>query len=203
MYRYFTVLVLFCLLAGFAAPGLAQEPLSSDPAPAQQTAPVQDKAAPGVFARFKQRLIDTWHSDQFDLYFPAYTWHNRLMYDSQRASKYNETPWGFGFGKSMYDEDGDLHSLFIMGFQDSHDRFEPYGGYAYLKNWHLDEAKDWSVGVGYVLGITAREQYNYIPFPLPLPIFGMQYKQVAVQATYIPGGYNDGNVLFTWLRLQF
>ena len=40
----------------------------------------------------------------------------------------------------------------------------------------------------------------YIPLPLPLPVLSLRYKQLAVQATYVPGSYNDANVLFTWLR---
>lgn len=155
----------------------------------------------GLCAAFVKRLSDTWRSDEYDLYIPVYTWHNRLMYDADKARQYHENPWGAGFGRSMQDEDGDSHFLFIMGFQDSHNRFEPYGGYAFQKNWHFSASKDWSAGVGYVLGITAREQYDYIPFPLP--IAGIQYKNLALQAAYIPGGYNDGNVLFTWLRWHF
>jgi palmitoyl transferase len=157
----------------------------------------------GILASLRQSIADTWHSNEYDLYIPTYTWHNRLMYDSERVRQYNETPWGIGVGKSMKDKDGDSHFLFIMEFQDSHNRFEPYGGYAFQKNWYFDQARNWSAGIGYVLGITAREQYNYIPFPLPLPIGGIQYKRLAVQAAYIPGGYNDGNVLFIWTRWRF
>ena len=172
--------------------------------PDEQTKPSQPAAKHrGILASLRQRLNDVWHSKQYSLYVPAYTWHNRLMYDSDRVARYTENPWGIGVGKVLTDEKGNTHQLFIVEFQDSWNKFEPYAGYAYQKNWYMDQARDWSVGLGYVVGITAREQYSYIPFPLPLPIGGIQYKKLAVQAAYIPGGYNDGNVLFTWLRWDF
>ena len=184
---------ILCLCILLPALGWCAQPESSE-----QVSPVAKK--PGIFAILRQRIVETWHSDEYDLYIPTYTWHNRFVYDSETVSKYHENPWGLGIGKYMKDKDGDSHFLFIMGFQDSHNRFEPYGGYAFQKNWYLDTAGDWSAGIGYVLGITAREQYDYIPFPLPLPIAGIQYKRFAVQAAYIPGGSNDGNVLFIWMR---
>ncbi len=153
------------------------------------------------FAILKKRIIQAWESDEYDLYLPAYTWHNRFMYDS--VSRYNEFPWGGGFGRSFRDEDGDSHSLYFMGFVDSNYQFQPIGGYAYIKNWYLDSQKDWAVGLGYTLSITARHEYDYIPLPLPLPLASLQYKQFAIQATYIPSHYNDGNVLFAWLRWHF
>ncbi|MFQ8718365.1 MAG: phospholipid:lipid A palmitoyltransferase, partial [Enterobacter hormaechei] len=35
------------------------------------------------------------------------------------------------------------------------------------------------------------------------PLFSAGYKRVTVQFTYSPGTYNNGNVLFAWLRLGF
>ena len=159
-------------------------------------------ATPGksLWGRFSRRVSQTWNSPAVDLYVPVYTWHNRLMYDTERTEKYNENPWGAGIGKSFEDEDGDWHALYYMGFQASHDMYQPIVGYAYQKNWRPAQTDDFRLGLGFTLGITARQQYNYIPLPLPLPIFGVEYKRLALQATYIPGGYNNGNVLFCWLR---
>lgn len=152
--------------------------------------------------RFRTRVADTWNSPTWDAYVPLYTWHNRLTYDTAKTDKYNETPWGFGLGKSMFDEDGDWHALYAMGFQDSHNMFQPIMGYAFQKNWRPSEDSDWRMGVGFTASITARHDYNYIPLPLPLPIAGLEYKRLALQATYIPGTRNNGNVLFCWLRWQ-
>ena len=165
-----------------------------------------DKASPvprknGPLDILKKRIVQAWDSKGYDFYLPLYSWHNRYMYDS--VSKYNEHPWGAGFGRSFRDEDGDSHALYILGFMDSNNRFQPIGGYAFVKNWPLDEEKDWSAGLGYTLSITARHEYDYIPLPLPLPLLSLQYKQVAIQAAYVPGVYNDGNVLFAWFRWHF
>ena len=152
--------------------------------------------------RFRDRVVQTWESPTYDVYLPLYTWHNRLAYDSSKAAKYNEAPWGGGIGKSMIDKDGDWHALYAMGFQDSHNMFEPIVGYGFQKNLRPGKSDDWRIGGGFTVGVTARQQYRYVPIPLPLPMAGIEYKRMALQAVYIPGGRNDGNVLFCWLRWQ-
>ena len=154
------------------------------------------------FKILSKRIAQAWESGDYDLYLPVHTWHNRLMYDSSHIKQrdYNERPWGFGFGRSFLDEDGDSQGVYLMGFMDSNNRFQPIAGYNYFKNWYFGESKDWSAGLGYTLSVTARHEYNYIPIPLPLPIFSVRYRQVAVQSAYVPSTRNSGNVLFTWLR---
>lgn len=174
------------------------QPSASVPQTSQSAA---SRETSGVFNTVKNRLADIWNSETFDIYIPLRTWHNRLTYD--RVSKYNEEPWGVGLGRSLDDEDGDTHMLYAMGFKDSNYQFQPIAGYAFTKNWRFGENEDWVIGLGYTLSITARKEYDYIPLPLPLPIASIGYKRFSVQCTYIPGGRNDGNVLFTWLRLQF
>lgn len=171
----------------------------------ETTTSVKQPGKRDVLDGLKKRVRQTWASKEYDLYAPLYTWHNRLMYDKSKTKKYNETPWGLGFGKSLIDEDGDFHALFLMGFADSHNQFEPYGGYAFIKNHYFGQSKSWSVGTGFVLGLTARHEYDYVPLPLPLPLplVGVQYKKIALQAAYIPGWRNNGNVLFTWLKHRF
>jgi palmitoyl transferase len=34
------------------------------------------------------------------------------------------------------------------------------------------------------------------------PLLSIEYKQLALQSTYIFGGNGNGNILFTWLRWQ-
>lgn len=198
------LLIVVCFLC-IAAPGTGQGTEQSFNGDSGNIETVESSStdSAGIFETFTRRLQQTWNSDSYDLYVPLYAWHNRLLYDRSRARKYNENAWGGGLGKSFKDEDGDRHYLFLMGFQDSHDMFQPYGGYAFMKNKYLDEKEDLSVGAGIVAGITARQEYEYIPFPFPLPIVGVQYKRLAVEAAYIPGGKNGGNVLFTWIRLNF
>ncbi len=162
-----------------------------------------DTADNGLWYRIKDNVRTTWNSPTRDLYVPLNTWHARFMYDKEKTDSYNERPWGIGYGVSRFDEDGDWHSIYAMGFQDSHDMFQPIIGYGYQKNWYFGEGNDWRLGLGFTAAITARQDYDYIPIPLPLPLFSIEYKKFALQNTYIPGTYNNGNVLFTWARWQF
>lgn len=155
-----------------------------------------------LWEHFERNVGDTWQSDTYDVYIPVNTWHNRSFYDSEHIDKYNEEPWGLGLGVSRYDEDGDWHGLYAMAFKDSNFYVQTIFGYAYQKNWYLNENRDLSVGAGFTLSLTQRHEYYYIPVPLPLPLVGLTYKRLSVQAAYVPGVKNDGNVLFTWLRWQ-
>ena len=150
----------------------------------------------------KQDVADTWESKSLSAYVPLYAWHNRLAYDQEHIDKYNENPWGFGLGKYTYKGD-DWHGLYAMAFKDSNDYLETYFGYAFVRNVPLNCADTWHLGYGYTLGLTQRHEYKYIPVPLPLPVGSISYKNVALQAVYIPGIKNDGNVLFTWLKIDF
>ena len=188
-----------------SAPGsVAASPEAVYTLPATAATPKEEETqgeSPSLLTRIGQRFSNIWVNGKWDVYVPAYAWHNRFMYHTGEAEQYNEHPWGGGFGKSYFDEDGDQHSLYTMGFIDSNDHFQPIVGYAYIKNWEV--FNDFSLGLGFTAGITARHEYHYIPMPGALPIVSMQYKNLAIQATYIPERYNHGNVLFTWLRYHF
>ncbi|CAM7676234.1 lipid IV(A) palmitoyltransferase PagP [Enterobacter sp. RHB15-C17] len=171
-------------------------------------------AEPGVYG--EQRITgwwnnltsdvsQTWNAPQnYDLYLPFLSWHARFMYDKEKTDKYNETPWGGGFGVSRYNEAGNWSSLYAMMFKDSHNEWQPIIGYGWEKGWYLDNARDFRLGLGVTAGITARQDFaNYVPLPIILPLFSAGYKRLNVQFTYIPGTYNNGNVLFAWLRYGF
>ena len=216
LYRFFSLLLQACfLVVSMLLPGAAEcrnwsrhsavapsdeiyveseRPSSAGKVSASdKDTPEEPGVTSAAFETLKKRIIQAW---EYDIYVPAYTWYNRLAYDSSHIRRYNETPWGGGIGRSLYDEDGDSHSLYLMAFMDSHDYVQGIGGYAYIKNWHPDESRDRAFGVGYTLSLTGRYEHNYIP--MPLPIVSARYKQLAVQAAYIPGVRNNGNVLFTW-----
>ena len=161
----------------------------------------QARAGVGEYAeRLAGKVSQTWKSRDYNVFVPVWTWHNRLTYDKDKIEEYNEEPWGIGVGKSRYDQNGNWHSLYAMGFKDSNKHLQTIFGYAFQKNWFLDDKGDFAVGAGYTLSLTQRSEYLYIPLPLPLPLVGMSYKDFAVQAAYVPGFKNTGNVLFTWLR---
>ena len=155
-----------------------------------------------VWSRAKYNVSETWASDSYDMYIPLYAWHNRLTYDQEHIDKYNENPWGFGIGKYRYDKDGDWHGLYAIAFKDSNDYLETMFGYAYQKNWFVNCNRDFRIGAGFTVGLTQRHEYKYIPVPLPLPLAGLEYGRFALQAAYVPGLKNDGNVLFTWMRFR-
>lgn len=154
------------------------------------------------FSKWKSNVSAVADSSNYDLYIPAYAWHNRLTYDQEHIDKYNENPWGAGVGKHIYDDNGHWHALYAMAFKDSNKHLETIFGYAYQHNWYFGEAKDFNAGIGYTLSLTQRSEYAYIPVPLPLPVFGVGYKKLSVQAAYVPGVKNDGNVLFTWVKIE-
>lgn len=155
----------------------------------------------GIWASWKENLQYTWQSDKFDLYVPLYTWHNRAFYSAEKIASYNEQPWGMGLGKYHFDRSGNRHSLYTMAFADSHSEVQLIAGYGYEKVWHAEEG-GWRVGLGGTLGLTARGDDRYIPIPFVLPLVSVEKDRLSLQATYVPGGKNFGNILFLWLRWQ-
>jgi len=146
---------------------------------------------------------DIWNQHDYDVYVPFYAWHNRLTYDKEHIDKYNENPWGAGFGFSHYNDENTWSGIYAMAFKDSNSYLETYFGYARQWNWTAGEENQWRAGIGYTLGLTQRHEYAYIPVPLPLPLIGVGYRRFDVQAAYIPGVKNDGNVLFAFTRFHF
>lgn len=148
----------------------------------------------------KARVKQIWYSEHGDLYVPFYAWHNRLYYDSDKISCYNEFPWGTGFGKSIWDERGNWQGLYAMVFLDSHKDVQPMAGYGYLLTAHPTENS--GVGLGFTLMMTARSDImNYTPFPGILPLASIYYKNVMVLGAYVPGTRNIGNVLFLMTKI--
>ncbi len=145
-------------------------------------------------------LSRTWQSTEYELYLPINTWHNRRYYSSEKINGFNEQPLGLGIGKYRFDENGNWNALFVMTFQDSHRHWEPVSGYAFQKTWRL--ADDFRLGAGYAVGLTIRHDMRYLPIPGILPILSVEYKEISLQSTYVPGGEGYGNILFTWIRWQ-
>ncbi len=105
-----------------------------------------------------------------------------------------------GLGKYRFDDDGDWNGFYAVAFSDSHRRIEPVVGLGFQKMWRPTD--NFRLGAGYTLGLTMREDLHFIPIPVIAPIFPVEYKQLALQSTYIPGGDGNGNILFTWFRWQ-
>ena len=64
----------------------------------------------------------------------------------------------------------------------------------------IGQQKDFRLGLGVTAGITARKDMgNYIPLPIIFPLFQRVIKCERPVHLY-SGTYNNGNVLFGWLR---
>ncbi|MCY9849700.1 MULTISPECIES: lipid IV(A) palmitoyltransferase PagP [Pectobacterium] len=173
------------------------------PAAVDSSESASDKQDESWWQRSKNNLSTTWNSPQsHDIYIPTITWHNRWTYDKEKTDRYNERPWGAGYGVSRLDKDGDWHGLYIMAFKDSYNKWEPIGGYGYEKRWRPTSDQDFQLGLGFTAGVTMRDNWNYIPIPVLLPMASISYSKLSFQATYIPGTYNNGNVFFAWFRWQ-
>ncbi|HEM8562185.1 TPA: lipid IV(A) palmitoyltransferase PagP [Citrobacter farmeri] len=158
----------------------------------------------GWFNTFTDNVAETWQQpEHYDLYIPAITWHARFAYDKEKTDRYNERPWGGGFGQSRWDEKGNWHGLYIMAFKDSWNKWEPIGGYGWESTWRPLPDDKFHLGLGFTAGVTARDNWNYIPLPVLLPLASIGYGPATFQMTYIPGTYNNGNVYFAWMRFQF
>lgn len=187
-------------LCFWAVPALAAEKSFVDPLKDENG----NVTFESVFSTWTGSIEKAWRCKQFfDVYVPVNTWHNRLFYDKEKYDEYNEMPWGGGFGVSRLDKDGDWHALYFMAFDDSNYHLQTIFGYAYQKNWYFGANEDWHAGLGFTTALTQREDYSYIPVPLPLPLAGFGYKNFEIQAAYVPGVKNNGNVLFTWARMSF
>jgi len=148
------------------------------------------------------RLDQIWSEGGNDLYVSGYAWHNRAMYSKEKIDSFNELAWGGGYGRSIYDEDGDWQGLYAMAFLDSHKRPQPIAGYGFLKIAQV--APNWRLGAGYTVFLTAREDImSYVPFPGILPLVSAGYRKATLFATYIPGKEGTGNVLFVFGKWAF
>ena len=101
--------------------------------------------------------------------------YKRQMYSREKIDSFNELAWGGGYGRSIYDEDGDWQGLYAMAFLDSHSKVEPIAGYGFLKIGRVSE--NFRLGAGYTVFLTARhDTMSYVPFPGVLPLVSAGYK---------------------------
>jgi palmitoyl transferase len=154
------------------------------------------------YSRAVQQVESTWNEGQPELYLPLDTYHMRFAYSQEKIDAYDETPLGLGVGKGVYDQNGDWHSLYVMGFHDSHFKPEYIAGYGYQTFWNLSDKLKF--GAGYTAFLTTRTDIgHYTPIPGILPIVSLEYQKFSVDASYVPGGEGYGNILFCWGTMRF
>lgn len=153
------------------------------------------------FQKGRNRLADIWQTGSGDLYVPFQTHHLRFAYDRAKIDSYLENTVGLGYGRSKLDRDGDLQGIYAVTFRDSHFKPNYMAGYAFQTFWR--PAADWRVGGGFTAFLMMRPDIgHYTPFPGVLPIGSVGYKNLAIEASYIPGAHGAGNVLFFWGRIH-
>lgn len=138
----------------------------------------------------------------WETYFTGYAWHLPYGYDPAVRSRLNETTWGGGFGRTIDDEDGDRHSVFVMAFSDSHRALQVNMGYAWQHYWTM--TRDVSVGAGYLAFLFSRQDVaNHLPIPAALPCASLRYRRFEVIGLFVPRVSQDikGDVLFVYLRV--
>ena len=58
----------------------------------------EDLAGSSIWSRAQDSLSQTWQSENYELYIPVDTWHNRSYYTKEQTDSFNEQPWGLGVG---------------------------------------------------------------------------------------------------------
>lgn len=146
----------------------------------------------------------TWASDNWYAILPVNTYHARGTYDRDRLRRYNEIPWGAGFGKWYRDKNDNQHELSFIAFADSHGHVEPTFTYSWQQYIHFDSSHNFSVAYGLNFMLTMRNDTYYLPVPLILPHLTIQIGSFAISTLWVPYlGRNNGNVLFTTCRWYF
>lgn len=137
-------------------------------------------------------LGDTWKgmssivSEGFSgLLLPAYTIHPGYAYKTEKRHNENGYTWGGGISRNVIDSRGNRRIVYAMAFSDSHNNFEPFMGYAWLSRWKLGSLPLYAEA-GYTIGLTARGDYKWIPFPAPLPLLGVGTDNFTLYGTYVP-----------------
>ena len=129
------------------------------------------------------------------LLLPTYTDH--MWFDYDQRETYNAMPFGGGIARGIVDERGNERLMYLMFFRDSHYEIEPIMGYAWVARFPIANT-GLHVGAGYTAGFTFREDYSWLPIPVPLPLVSVGTEMFNLYATYIP----FTNVLFVFSRFE-
>ena len=127
---------------------------------------------------------------------PAYTNHPAWDYDNRYEE--NGYPFGAGITRGIIDERGNERMMYLMFFRDSHYEIEPIMGYAWVARYPIANT-GFHLGAGYTAGLTFRQDYSWVPIPVPLPLVSAGTDWFNVYATYIP----FSNVFFFFSKIEF
>src|SRR5688500_5938824 len=132
----------------------------------------------GQTFRSKLKAIDdALRLGDWESYLTGYAWHLPHGYQESTRARLNETTWGGGFGRTIKDDDGDRHSVYVMGFSDSHRAAQFNIGYAWQRYWKM--TRNVELGAGYLAFLFSREDVaNHLPMPALLPCASMSYRGI-------------------------
>lgn len=146
-------------------------------------------------------VAKVWNEGRDDVYLSGWVWHNRSKYDQDKIDSYNEFAYGGGYGRSIDLEGGGEAMLYGIAFADSHEKPEIHAGYARL--WYWGDRSGVRAGLGWTGGLFSRSDIaGGVPLPYVLPLAAVQWQQTTLMATYVPGGHNNGNVLYVFGRFS-
>lgn len=140
---------------------------------------------------------------KWDVYASGYAWHLPWGYSDATRARLNETTWGGGFGRSLRTEDGDRHSVFVMGFSDSHRTPQYIASYGWQRYWPA--ARKLSLGWGYQAFLFSREDVaGSFPLPALLPCASIRFRRWEAIGMFVPRISRDikGDVFFVFGRVS-
>ena len=194
-----TTILRFFLLALLLAPGFVQAEEEKESI-TERVLEKTEVVAERTFDYAKRIIND---GDNV-LYLSGYAYHDRGTYSPEKIAEFNEAAWGAGFGRTLIDENGNSNALFGLAFLDSHSDVQAQVGYA--REWRWQFAEHAAVGAGFVAMLVSRsDMFNYIPFPIILPLASIEVGPVALMTSYIPklsGDGGNGNVLYIFGRIN-
>jgi lipid IVA palmitoyltransferase len=156
----------------------------------------------GLLARTWDNVKLAYYDGTSEVLIPTYTWHLPFAYTREKINEYQNYPYGLGYGRGRFDEKGDYHGVFAMGFQDSH--FLPEWMIGYSSKTYWDLGGEFKGGLGYVTGFTTRSDYaHYTPVPFILPAASIERGRWSLDIAYVPGGKGNGNVIFFTNKWRF
>lgn len=181
-------------------PKSVSKPVDSSSSPSASTSNLNIKT---IYHTALDHVTDTWKEGKVELFVPFLSYHMPFAYSADKRSEYNEYPAGGGLGLGRYNSSGNYEGTYAMAFLDSHSDMSYMAGYAWIPTWHIAKSEV-KVGVGLTGFLMSRQDYfGGFPFPGVLPLASVSYKQLAIQAAYVPGGQGNGNVLFAWGKWTF
>lgn len=76
---------------------------------------------------------------------------------------------------SRWDEKGNWYGLYVMVFKDSWNKWESIVGYGWESIWRSLADENFYLGLGFIVGVTVRDNWNYIFFSVLLLLVFVGY----------------------------